>query len=141
MAGKITFCSEEISFSLKKKAASKKWIFYAVKKEKRKCSSINFVFCSDRFLLKLNKKYLCHSTLTDIITFNYSDSTIQSDIFISIERVKENAKKFNVSFDEELHRVMIHGVLHLCGYDDTSASGKKKIRAREDFYLSQRDKR
>ena len=136
MKGTVFFHSEDISFSLKKKSSITKWILSAVTKEKRKCDIINFVFCSDQFLLRLNIEYLKHDTLTDIITFDYSSREIQSDIFISIERVKENAKKFNVSFEKELHRVMIHGVLHLCGYKDKKISEKKKIRVREDYYLS-----
>ncbi len=137
MADTISFYSQGISFSLKNKSKITKWTLSVVKQEKHKCDNINFIFCSDKYLVKLNKKYLRQNTLTDIITFDYSGVSIQSDIFISIDRVKENAKKFSVSFENELHRVMIHGVLHLCGYNDKSVSDTKRIRAKEDFYLSQ----
>lgn len=139
MKGRISFHSQDISFSLKNKSKIKKWILSAIRKEKRTCDIINFVFCSDKFLLKLNKEYLQHNTLTDIITFEYSAGNIQSDIFISVLRVKENAKKFEVAFNKELQRVMIHGALHLCGYKGKTVSEKRKIKAREDYYLSLAD--
>lgn len=132
----VFFCSQDLSFSLKRKAAVKKLLTALVRKEKKKAGNISFTFCSDKFLLSLNKKFLKHSTLTDIITFQYPGKEISGDIFISIPRVKENSKKFNVSFENELHRVIIHGVLHLCGYKDKTARLKKKMRTREDFYLT-----
>ena len=99
---------------------------------------INYIFCDDAFLLKLNIEYLNHDTLTDIISFDNSiGKIIQGDIFISVERVADNAKDFNVSLDEEMHRVMVHGVLHYCGYKDKSESESKLMRQKEDYYLKQ----
>lgn len=133
----VQFFSQNISFSFHKKIAVRKLILAIVRKEKKKAGGINFIFCTDAFLLALNTKFLKHSTLTDIITFYYSSKDISGEIFISIPRVKENAKKFNVSFENELHRVMIHGILHLCGYKDKSEKQKKEIRRKEDYYLKQ----
>ena len=116
------------------------WIKNAIKKEKRKLHSLNYVFCSDEYLVKLNSQYLKHKTLTDILTFDYSNDpkSINGEIYISIERVKENAAMFKGSFDEELHRVMVHGVLHLIGYNDKSATDKALMREKEEAYLSLR---
>ena len=132
----IQFFSQTISFTLKKKSVIKKTILSVIKKERKKAGDINFIFCNDAFLHALNKKFLTHNTLTDIITFQYPLEKLSGEIFISIPRVKENAKKFKTSFDNELHRVIIHGILHLCGYKDKKTSEKKQMRAREDYYLS-----
>jgi rRNA maturation RNase YbeY len=107
--------------------------------EKKVFKLVSYVFCTDEFLLKLNQQYLKHNTLTDILTFTLSETSLPiiSEIYISIERVKENAEKLNVSFVEELYRVMIHGILHLCGYADHSHFEKQEMREKEDFYLSQ----
>jgi probable rRNA maturation factor len=145
----IEFRSEKITFSLKRSSAVTNWIITVARKEKRTVGDIHYIFCSDAFLLKLNKDYLSHDTLTDIITFDYSEGPpssklrrvkkkISGEIYISIPRVKENAKKFGVSFEDELHRVMIHGVLHLCGYGDKSAKAKKEMREKEEKYLGLR---
>jgi rRNA maturation RNase YbeY len=131
----INFCCQNISFSLKKKSAVKDWILSAIRKEKNKAGEISFIFCNDKFLLSLNKKFLKHNTLTDIITFQYPSEQLSAEIFISIPRVKENSKTFKVGFENELHRVMIHGVLHLCGYKDKTPAHKKEMRKREEFYL------
>lgn len=108
-----------------------------VRKEKEKVGDINFIFCGDKFLYLLNKKFLRHNSLTDIITFQYPSKSLTGEIYISIPRVRENAKKYGVTFEGELHRVMIHGVLHLCGYKDRKKTDKKEMRAKEDFYLRQ----
>jgi len=98
---------------------------------------LNYIFCSDTYLHKINLEYLKHDTLTDIITFDYSEKKqISGDIFISIDRIKENAPKFNQSTDIELNRVLIHGVLHLLGYKDKTPKEKETMRAKEDFYLT-----
>jgi rRNA maturation RNase YbeY len=131
----ISFTSQISSFSLKKKSAVKSLLLSLVRKERKKAGDISFTFCNDAFLLALNKKFLKHNTLTDIITFQYPDETLSAEIFISIERVRENAGKFGVSFENELNRVMIHGVLHLCGYKDKTGTAKKAMRRREDHYL------
>ena len=133
----IRFFSEEIKFSLANKNDLRKWILKTILKEGYKLEELNFVFCSDKYLLQLNKKFLKHNTLTDVITFNYSETTqkISGEIYISIERIKENAKKFNSTFKNELHRVIIHGVLHLCGFSDKYPSRKSQMKRKEDYYL------
>lgn len=106
--------------------------------ESKKIAGVNVIFCSDKFLHSLNTKYLKHDTLTDIITFDYSesDNAISGDVFISIDRVKENAKKYKVFFPVELHRVIIHGFLHLAGYKDKHIDEKQVMTSKEDYYLS-----
>ena len=137
MAGSvISFLSQTRAFSLKNQASVKKLVLSLIRREKKKAGDISFTFCDDNFLLALNKKFLKHRTLTDIITFQYPSRELSAEIFISIPRVKENAKKFRVSFTNELHRVMIHGVLHLCGYKDKAAAKKKEMREKEDYYLN-----
>ena len=131
----IKFFCQNISFSIKKKNAVETWMLSAIRKEKKQAEEISFIFCNDKFLLALNKKFLKHNTLTDIITFQYPSERLSAEIYISIPRVKENAKKFEVSFENELHRVMIHGILHLCGYADKSPAKKIIMRKREDLYL------
>jgi probable rRNA maturation factor len=138
----IQFRSEKTAFTLKNRSRIQKWILSVIRKEKRIPDEIHYVFCSDRFLLSLNKKYLHHDTLTDIITFDYSHGkAISGEIYISIPRVKENAKKFNVEFEDELCRVMVHGVLHLCEYSDRSAKEKMRMRMAEDRALLQLEPR
>ena len=132
----ISFTSNT-NFQLKNKSASISWIKKIVQKEGRKMKDLSFVFCNDIDLLDKNSKYLNHNNFTDILTFDYSENNnISGDIYISIERVKENAKTYKVTFENELGRVMIHGVLHLLGYKDKSEKEKGIIRAKEDFYLS-----
>jgi rRNA maturation RNase YbeY len=116
------------------------WIKQTIKKEKRKLSSLIYIFCSDEYLLDLNTRFLKHRTLTDILTFDYSEdsSFIDGEIYISIDRVKDNADEFKRAFDEELHRVIIHGVLHLIGYKDKKASDKAFMRKKEEACLSLR---
>lgn len=133
---RISFTTQTISFSLKRKHFVEELLSTVVKQEKKKAGDISITFCSDKFLIALNKKFLNHDTLTDIITFQYPGKELSGEIFISIPRVRENAKKFKASFEQELHRVMIHGILHLCGYKDKTAGKKKEMRAREDHYLT-----
>ena len=135
----IQFFSEDIDFTLKNKELIRKWISHTIKDEGFKRSKeLNFIFCSDRYLLSINQQYLDHNTYTDIITFDNSEeeNIISGDIFISIDRIKENAIEFKVKESHELHRVMIHGVLHLCGYLDEKAKDKELMTKKEDFYLS-----
>jgi probable rRNA maturation factor len=117
----------------------KKWGVGRMKKKKRPPGDINFIFCSDEHLLGINKQYLNHDTYTDIVTFDYSSEAqqqpVSGDIFISIDRVKENAEKFSKSFEDELHRVIIHGVLHLLGYKDKTKSAKEEMTKEEDMSL------
>lgn len=134
----IHFFSEDIRYTLPEKNNVRLWISDAATAENSKAGEICFVFCSDKYLGKINRKYLKHNTLTDIITFPSSEEKglIRGDIFISLPRVKENAKKFKQNFIDELHRVMIHGVLHLIGYTDESKEEKQQMSLKEDFYLN-----
>jgi len=133
----ITFHQEDISFRLKKIKKIKSWITQSIALEKNVLGDLNYIFCSDIYLHKINLEYLKHDTLTDIITFDYSEKKqISGDIFISIDRIKENAIKFKQSIENELNRVLIHGVLHLLGYKDKTPKDKELMRAKEDFYLT-----
>lgn len=135
----IHFFSEDIAFTLKNKTAVRSWITKTISLEKKKLKELSLIFCSDEYLLAVNRQYLQHDTYTDIITFDYGESdTIAGDIFISIERIKENAARLQLSETDELHRVIIHGVLHLLGYKDKSPAEKSLMTAKEDHYLAQR---
>jgi len=135
----ISFDSEDISFVLENQDVFFDWVHNAIVNEGKIVGEISYIFCSDAYLLKINVDHLQHDTFTDIITFNYcEDNLISSDIFISIDRVLENSKLFNTSFHNELRRVMIHGVLHLVGYDDKTDDEKVLMRSREDFYINLR---
>jgi rRNA maturation RNase YbeY len=138
----IRFFTEDIQFKLLHPRKTGNWIKETILKEKKEQGNLNFVFCSDEYLHSINVQYLNHTTYTDIVTFDSSETKglIEGDIFISIERIKENASKFETSFDEELHRVIIHGILHLIGYSDKGASKKTLMRRKEDTYLSLRKK-
>ena len=126
----------EIKFKLKNQKELQKWIELVIISENKTLGDLNYIFCSDEYLLERNIKYLKQNTLTDIITFNYCEGRIiNSDIMISIDRIKENSIIFENSFSDELHRVMIHGVLHLIGYDDQTTEEKKIMREKENFYL------
>lgn len=136
----ILFFSEETDFKPKGKTILRKWIVKTITAEKfTSLGALNLILCNDDYLLDINQSYLNHDTLTDIITFDNSEGVpdkISGDIFISIDRVIENAAKYNVPFETELHRVIIHGVLHLCGYMDKSTQEKSVMRNKEDHYLS-----
>ena len=136
----VNFFSQDLRFKLKAPRKTSLWIKAVIKKEQGKLCQLNYVFCSDEYLRTINTQYLNHNTYTDIITFDNSESgsEIEGDIFISIERVKENAMNLKVEFDVELHRVLIHGVLHLLGYSDKNATKKGEMRKKEDAYLSLR---
>ncbi len=134
----ITFQVEKIKFNLKKKITIKLWIAKVLRLEKKQVGQINFLFTNDEEILKKNIQFLKHNTYTDIITFNYcKDKIINGDIIISIDRVKENAEKFKSDFEEELKRVLIHGVLHLCGYNDKKTADKELMRKKENWALKQ----
>ena len=134
----ITFQVEKIKFNLKKKITIKLWIAEVLLLEKKQVGQINFLFTNDEEILKKNIQFLKHNTYTDIITFNYcKDKIINGDIIISIDRVKENAEKFKSDFEEELKRVLIHGVLHLCGYNDKKTADTDLMRKKENWALKQ----
>lgn len=137
MPSKIHFHSEEINFKAPSAPSLKKWLLQVAKMENSSIKEINYIFCSDDYLLKINKEYLDHHYFTDIITFDNSEAEyiIEGDIFISIDRVQENAVSFGVSLDIELQRVMAHGLLHLLGYKDKSKKEQTLMREKENFYL------
>ncbi|MDB4918471.1 rRNA maturation RNase YbeY [Mucilaginibacter sp.] len=136
----IQFFEEDITYKLKNKTAVRQWITETIQAEGFKLKELTYVFCSDNYLLQINQQYLDHDTYTDIITFDNSEiaNTIVGDIFISIDRIRENALKFSTTETDELHRVIIHGALHLLGYTDKSAPARKKMTIKEDFYLNKR---
>ena len=132
----IDFNFEDVNFVLPDTDILTNWIDYAVKNEDCFTGNISYVFCSDEYLWDRNKQYLGHDYYTDIITFDYvEDKYVSGDLFISIDRVEDNAKTFNVSRETELLRVMIHGVLHLLGYDDQTDEQEAEIHKMEDFYI------
>ena len=132
----ITFSNNDIKFSLKEKTRLKKWITQVVEKQKKRVGDIGYLFCDDEYILQVNREYLDHDTYTDIITFDYVEGDIISgDILISIDRVGENAKNFGCTFEHELHRVIIHGVLHLLGGKDKTEAEAAAMRKKENQAL------
>jgi probable rRNA maturation factor len=133
----IQFHKSQVQFRFSNKAKITKWIEAVVKKERKQIGFLNFIFCTDPALLAMNKQYLNHDYFTDIITFDYSKSkAIGGEIYISIDRVRENAAEMREMFHVELNRVIIHGVLHLLGYSDKTAAQKKAMRKKEDECLA-----
>lgn len=137
----IYFYQQESTYILKQKNILRNWINRTILTEGHQLQILNFIFCSDEYLLKINEQYLHHDTYTDIITFDNSETpnNIAGDIFISIDRIRENAKFFKTTFSNELHRVVIHGTLHLLGYADKTAKAKKLMTEKEDEYLNLRE--
>jgi rRNA maturation RNase YbeY len=134
----ILFFEEDIKFSLNQKNKYKKWLKEVADRENYKIKELNYIFCSDEYLYQINQQYLNHNTYTDIITFDNSEEAklIEGDIFISIERIKENALREKNSFDKEILRVMCHGLLHLMGYKDKNPKDKTLMSQREDESIS-----
>jgi rRNA maturation RNase YbeY len=123
----------EIDFKLAKPKLFSSWLSQVILSENKKEGEINYIFCDDDYLLEINQQYLNHDTLTDIISFDYSvGNELHGDIYISVERVRENAVDFNVPFDDELKRVMAHGVLHYCGYKDKTDADEALMRSKEE---------
>lgn len=135
--GSVNFFNEDIKYELKRKRLLRSWIRRTVEMEGGAVGVINIIFCTDKHLLVYNRQYLKHNTLTDIITFQMSDEPgdVSGDIYISIERIRENSKTFNVRMHHEVERVIIHGVLHLLGYKDKSKDEIIQMREKEDLYL------
>ncbi len=135
---KINFFSEDVPFKISKPSVIRKWMSEVAAKEQHLIKELNYIFCSDGYLHAINVQYLGHDTYTDIITFDHSDeqNVVAGDIYVSVERVKENAKTYASDFDDELHRVMIHGILHLCGYKDKTSDEEQAMRKKEDACLS-----
>jgi probable rRNA maturation factor len=133
----IRFFSEEIDFTFKNKIKTRSWLTNVIREENYSRLSINYIFCTDEYLSELNNKYLHHNTFTDILTFpDYSNPRkISGDIYISIERIRENAEEFRQPFGRELARVMVHGALHLLGYKDKTAKEREEMTRKEDYYL------
>lgn len=137
-SNRIRFFHQYPAISLRNRNSLKSYIHGIFKKEGRSLGGLNYIFCSDKELLKINREYLQHDFYTDIITFELSepDAPIQGEIYISVDRVKDNAGSLGLSFKSELHRVIFHGALHLCGYRDKSRKETEEIRKKEDYYLS-----
>lgn len=128
----------ETNFKLPESAVIRAWISSIISQEGRLEGEVSFVFCDDEYLYKLNVEFLNHDTLTDVISFDYSvGKEARGEVFISIDRVKENAAEFSQAFETELHRVMAHGVLHFCGYKDKNDPEATLMRLKEDLYLQQ----
>ena len=135
----IRYFCEDIRFTYKNKLANNRWLKMVAGSEIRKIGDINVIFCSDNYILDVNMKYLQHDYFTDIITFDYCEGKVLSgDLFISVDSVRENSIEFGTDFEEELHRVIVHGVLHLIGYDDHTEEDKKLMRQKENYYLQMR---
>lgn len=139
MSASIVFCNADVDFVLRDKTLLRKWMHHCAHLKKRKIFSLTYVFCSDPYLRKMNRKHLQHDYNTDIITFPEITgirAAVSGELYISIDRVKANAKEYGVSFSNELRRVMIHGLLHLCGEDDKSGKSAAKMRKAEDASLA-----
>jgi probable rRNA maturation factor len=136
--GKIRFNFVEQTFRFPERTKLKVFILELFKKERVPVAEVNYIFCADEYLGQINKDFLKHNTYTDIITFQYNaeGEPAQSDIYISVDRVRENAKKFEVPFLHELYRVVFHGALHLCGYNDKKDKETKEMTTMEDYYLN-----
>jgi probable rRNA maturation factor len=134
----ILFHSNSSKSAVKNKTAVKQWLKSVARGEGKRIGQIDIIFCTDEELLTMNRNHLNHDYFTDIITFDYSDSqeNISGDLYISTERVSDNARKFNISDEIELRRVMVHGLLHLAGFNDNTAEEKALIRQKEDYYLA-----
>ncbi len=132
----VSFVSERISFECPNQERLEKWLTTVCSKENKQVGDLTYIFCSDKYLLNINRKHLQHDFYTDVITFDYSeDNMVSGDVFISIDRVKENAQSIGCPFIDELHRVMVHGLLHLLGYNDKTAEEKSEMTEKEDCFL------
>lgn len=133
--GEISF-HYELDFKIEDEQKIDSWIRALIKEEGCVLKELTYIFCDDEYLLKINQEHLNHDYYTDIITFDYDEEELHSDLFISVERVKENAVTYHKSFENEFCRVVAHGVLHLCGYKDKSVEEEAEMRSKEDYYLS-----
>ena len=135
----VSFHSEQTNFFLSNESQIADWLTKVCQKEGSTLGEVSIIFCSDEYLLEVNKKHLNHDYYTDVITFDYSEGNdVSGDIFISIDRISENAKNLVVPMLDEAHRIMVHGTLHLIGYKDKEIQAKEEMTAKEDFYLSLR---
>ena len=135
----ISYFNEDISFIFKGRTFNNRWLRMVAESEIRRIGDLSIIFCSDNYILDVNMRYLQHDYFTDIITFDYCEGNVLSgDLFISIDSVRENAVLYGAEFKDELNRVMVHGLLHLIGYDDHTEEEQKVMREKEDYYLSLR---
>ena len=136
----ISYFFEDTDFIFRGKALNNKWLRIVAESEIRRLGQISIIFCSDNYILDINQRYLQHDYFTDIITFDYCEADrLSGDLFISVDSVRENAIEYGTSFNDELNRVMVHGILHLIGYDDHSDEDIKQMRSKENYYLSLRE--
>lgn len=136
----ISYFYEDTKFVFKGKLRNNRWLRLVAESEIRRLGDLSIIFCSDNYILDINMKYLQHDYFTDIITFDYCEGEkISGDLFISIDSVRENAAFYGTEFEDELNRVMVHGVLHLIGYDDHTQKDIKMMRSKENYYLSLRE--
>lgn len=136
----ISYYNQDIDFKFKGKRLTSKWLTLVAESEIRRIGDIAVIFCSDDYILQINQQYLSHDYYTDIITFDYSEGDkLSGDLFISIDTVKANAEEYGTDFNDELNRVIVHGVLHLIGYDDHNDKDIAVMRKKEDYYLSLRE--
>ena len=133
----ISYFTEDVKFVLKGKLLNNRWLKMVVGSEVKRMGDLSIIFCSDPYILDINLRYLQHDYFTDIITFDYCEgNTVSGDLFISIDSVRENALFYGASFEDELDRVMVHGVLHLLGYDDHTPEEQAVMRAKENYYVN-----
>lgn len=137
----VSYFTEDIAFPFKEKRLTSRWLKFVAESESKRLGDIAIIFCSDHYILDVNIKYLGHDYYTDIITFDYCEGDrLSGDLFISIDSVRENASFYGVDFPTELNRVIVHGLLHLIGYDDHSEEDIAMMRSKENYYLGLRDK-
>ena len=137
----VSYFFEDTNFQFNRRRLTSQWLKFTAESEIKRIGQVNIIFCSDNYILDINQKYLQHDYFTDIITFDYCEGkTLYGDLFISVDTVRENAIFYGTEFDDELNRVIVHGLLHLIGYDDHSEEDQKTMRSKEDYYLAQREK-
>lgn len=135
----ITYCFEDTKFVFKNKRANSAWLRFVAESEMKTVGDVSIVFCSDNYILDINQRYLQHDFFTDIITFDYCEGDrLSGDLFISVDSVRENASEYGTEFADELNRVIVHGLLHLIGYDDRTEEQTAEMRRKENYYLAVR---
>lgn len=136
----VSYFYEDTKFQFKGKLLNNRWLKLVAESEIKRLGDINIIFCSDNYILDINLRYLQHDYFTDIITFDYCEGDrLSGDLFISVDSVRENSVFYKTEFEEELHRVIVHGLLHLIGYDDHTEEDQKIMRSKENYYLSLRE--
>lgn len=136
----ITYHFEQTKFVFRQKTLTSKWLRLVAESEIRRIGDISIIFCSDNYILDINRRYLGHDYFTDIITFDYCEGDrLSGDLFISVDSVRENSVEYGTEFKDELNRVIVHGILHLIGYDDHTEEDVKVMRSKEEYYLSLRE--